>query len=366
MKDWMKGILWRRCGYFMKINLTANGKKYLTAAIVILSVYFVMKYISPIVSPFLLAFLLAGLLNPLVLSLHRKLKIRKSILAGLILFSFCALVIVSLWLIFSSLIANSSKIAGCIPDYQKDLCLLLDDCCSKVEQKFGVDGTQVENFIIEQMNVFAENLEVKVLPAVMGKSVGYMKNIVSFISFIAVMIIAILLIMKDYDKYLLKLKENKDFQGVRDVGRKVLLYVKTFMKAQLIILCIISTICAVTLTFTGMKSGILYGVLTGFMDMLPFIGTGIMLVPLAIFRLISGNYWQAILCFLLYAICALIREFLEPKLIGERVGVWPVGILFAVFAGIHLFGVWGIVKGPLSLVIICETCKYFWNLPEST
>ena len=138
------------------------------------------------------------------------------------------------------------------------------------------------------------------------------------------------------------------------------------MKAQLIILCIISTICAVTLTFTGMKSGILYGILTGFMDMLPFIGTGIMLVPLAIFRLISGNYWQAVLCFLLYALCALIREFLEPKLIGERVGVWPVGILFAVFAGIHLFGVWGIVKGPLSLVIICETCKYFWNLPEST
>lgn len=349
----------------MHIRLTDSGKKYLTAAIIILSVYFAMKYISPIVSPFLLAFLLAGLLNPLVQLLHKKLKIKKSVLTGLILFSVCALIIISFWLIFSSLIANGSKLADNIPAYQQDLCLLLNDCCDRVEQKFGVDGTQIENFIIEQMNVFVENLEVKVLPAVMDKSVGYVKSIVSFVSFIAVMIIAILLIMKDYDKYLSKYKENKDLQGIRDVGRKVLLYVKTFLKAQLIILCIISTVCAVTLTFTGMKGGIFYGLLTGFMDMLPFIGTGIMLIPLALFRLISGNYWQALLCFFLYVLCALIREFLEPKLIGERVGVWPVGILFAVFAGIHLFGVWGIIKGPLSLVIICETCKYFWNLQES-
>ena len=349
----------------MWTKLTDTGKKYLTAAIIILLVYFAMKYISPIVSPFLLAFLLAGLLNPLVQLLHKKLKIKKSVLTGLILFLFCALIIISFWLIFSSLIANGSKIADNIPFYQKELCLMLDDCCNKVEQKFGLDGSQIENFIIEQMNIFVENLEVKILPAVMDKSVGYMKSIVSFISFIVVLIIAILLIMKDYDKYMEKYRANKDFQGIRDVGRKVLLYVKTFIKAQLIILCIISTICALTLTFSGMKGGIFYGLLTGFMDMLPFIGTGIMLIPLALFRLISGNYWQALLCFFLYAFCALIREFLEPKLIGERVGVWPVGILFAVFAGIQLFGVWGIIKGPLSLVIICETCKYFWNLPEN-
>ena len=98
------------------------------------------------------------------------------------------------------------------------------------------------------------------------------------------------------------------------------------------------------------------------MDMLPFIGTGIMLIPLALYQLISGHYLQAFLCFALYAVCALVREFLEPKLIGDRVGVWPVGILFAVFAGLHLFGIWGIIKGPLSLVIICETCKYLWDL----
>ena len=344
-----------------KIELTENGKKYLTAVAIIFAVYFAMKYISPVVSPFLFAFLLAGLINPLAERANRKIKIRKPVLAGMILFLVCLIVIVLLWTLLSGLITGGSRLAVSMPDYQEELSVVLNDCCHIMEEKFGVDGARIENFIVEQIDIFIENLEVKVIPEVMGKSVGYMRNIVGFVSFTVVTIIAILLIMKDYDSYLEKLRKEESFKAFWEIGKKVLLYIKTFIRAQVIILCIISTVCAITLALAGMKGGILYGVLTGVMDMLPFIGTGIMLLPLAFFRLAAGNYWQAFLCFCLYAVCALIREFLEPKLIGERVGVWPVGILFAVFAGIHLFGVWGIVKGPLSLVIICESYKYLYN-----
>lgn len=48
----------------------------------------------------------------------------------------------------------------------------------------------------------------------------------------------------------------------------------------------------------------------------------------------------------------------------EKVGIWPVGILFSVFAGMKLFGIVGIIKGPVSLVIICETCKYLFAEKE--
>lgn len=348
-----------------KINISESWKKYLTVAAVTFAVYLGMKYVSPVVSPFLFAFLLAGVLNPVVRILHDKIKIRKSVLAGLLLFAAGVFMVILLWVILSALISGGGRLAGQIPDYQKEFNVFLGDCCSMMGQKFGVDGVQIEEFIVEQVNLFIDNLEVNVLPEMMGKSVNYMKNIVSFISIVVVMMIAVLLIMKDYDRYVAGWKREEGLKGVREVVKKVVLYVKTFVKAQIIILGIISTICAVSLALMGMEGGILYGILTGIMDMLPFIGTGIMLIPLAVFRLISGNYWQAFFCFCLYAVCALVREFLEPKLIGEKVGVWPVGILFAVFAGIELFGVWGIVKGPLSLVIICETCKYLWSRESS-
>lgn len=102
--------------------------------------------------------------------------------------------------------------------------------------------------------------------------------------------------------------------------------------------------------------------------MLPFIGTGIMLIPLAVFQLLYGNYGSAVLIVCLYGICVLLREFLEPRLIGSKVGILPVGILFAVFAGIRLFGIFGIIKGPVGLVVICEAYKYLLirkNEPEA-
>ena len=344
------------------ITMTQIGKKYFTAAIVSLLVYLSMKYLSPIASPFLLAFLLAGLLNPLASAIHKKIKIKKPVIAGIILFIVTILFAVLIWLLLSFLFTKGGKLACQMPDYQNEFSLLLGSCCDMMEKQFGVDGVQIEQFVIEQVDILIENLEVNVLPAVMGKSMDCARGIAGFFSFVVVMIIAALLVIKDYDRLLQRMKEEKDLRGIREVGKKIILYIKTFIKAQLIILCIISTLCAIVLTVGGIKGGLLYGIFTGVMDMLPFIGTGIMLIPLAVYQLINGCYLQAFLCFGLYAVCALVREFLEPKLIGESVGVWPVGILFAVFAGLHLFGIWGIIKGPLSLVIICETCKYLWDL----
>ena len=128
-------------------------------------------------------------------------------------------------------------------------------------------------------------------------------GIIGGISFFVVMLIAVILIMKDYGKLAERIKAEKELEGVLIVCKKVILYVKTFVKAQVVLLLIISTVCALTLGMIGMRGGALYGLITGFMDMLPFIGTGIMLMPLAIFMLINGKAKQAAVCLLLYAVC---------------------------------------------------------------
>lgn len=352
-------------GVFMdKFSMTEKGKKYIQIVLITLGVYLGMKFISPVVSPFILAFLLAGFINLPISWLHQKIKIKKSILAGLFLLFLSGIFLVVFWVLISLLWTGGQEIAGQLPDFQKEFGVFLDNCCCSLENRFGVDGIVIENFVLEQVDILIENLEVKVLPAVMGKSIDCIKGIAGGISFFVVMFIAVILIMKDYGKLTERLKAEKELEGVLFVCKKVILYVKTFVKAQVVLLLIISTVCALTLGFIGMKGGVLYGLITGFMDMLPFIGTGIMLMPLALIMLIDGKVKQAAVCLLLYAVCALIREFLEPKLIGNKIGVWPVGILFAVFAGIKLFGIAGIIKGPLSLVIICEICRYLWKRKE--
>lgn len=352
-------------GIFMdKMKLTQNSKKYIWIGVIVFAVYFSMRYLSPVISPFILAFFVVGLINPLVTRLHNRIRIKKSILTGIILLLLCAGLILATWLLCIGLFSGGKNLAGQLSGFGEELLILLRNCCDNMEARFGFDGVVIENFVLEQVEVLSENLEVNIFPTIMGKSVDFVKILAGFVSFLVVTIIAVLLIIKDYDRVMGRLIEEESFRGVMEVCVKVVIYVKTFVKAQLLILCIISAICALTLGISGIKGGVVYGIITGFMDLLPFIGTGIMLMPLAFFLLLQENYIQAIVCICLYIVCALVREFLEPKLIGNRVGVWPVGILFGVFAGIKLFGVAGIIKGPLALVIICEICKYLWKTEE--
>lgn len=344
-----------------KLHLSEGGKKYLWVVVIVFSVYFGMKYISPIVSPFIVAFLAAGFINPIVTRLQRKVKIKKSFLAGIVLLFFLVIAVLLCWLLGAALLAGGKSLARQLPGFREELMVLLQSSCDGIEARFGIDGVVIENFVTEQVEVLADNLEVNVFPAIMGKSVDVVKMLGGVFGFLAVAVIAVLLIIKDYDRVMGRLIEEESFRGIMEVCVKVVVYIKTFVKAQAVILCIISSICALTLGLAGIKGGIVYGIITGFMDMLPFIGTGIMLMPLALILLLQGSYLQAIICVGLYGVCALVREFLEPKLIGDKVGVWPVGILFAVFAGIKLFGIPGIIKGPLSLVIICEICRYLWK-----
>ena len=99
----------------------------------------------------------------------------------------------------------------------------------------------------------------------------------------------------------------------------------------------------------------LWGILAGVLDALPFIGTGVVLVPLAVQQFFCGSYVRGVVCLLLYAACIFIRELLEPKLIGKRIGVSPIAILLSIYGGIQLFGLWGIIGGPLGFVMIYQT-----------
>jgi predicted PurR-regulated permease PerM len=112
---------------------------------------------------------------------------------------------------------------------------------------------------------------------------------------------------------------------------------------------------AVTLGLARIQNGVLWGILAGVLDAFPFIGTGVVLVPLGIVQIVQGRYGTALVCGLLYVACIFLRELLEPRLIGRRIGVPPIAVLLSIYVGIRLFGVWGIVKGPLGFVVIRES-----------
>ena len=81
-------------------------------------------------------------------------------------------------------------------------------------------------------------------------------------------------------------------------------------------------------------------------------GVGTVLIPWGIVDLLSGNYQRGISMLLLYIIVLVVRQLIEPKIIGQQIGVHPLATLFSMYLGLQLFGIIGMIVGPVIMVII--------------
>lgn len=320
-------------------------------------VWFFFQYLFNLAAPFILAFLLITLFYPLLTRAQRRIPIKKKFLAVGIVLPLLLLVVGILWAV---MIMGGRQLEG-LPAFctqvGKQFELFFHQCCCGLDGRFGWDGQQIESFVVERMTIIMENVQVQVVPQILSSSYTCFKGIFSAVGFLAITCIIAFLLEKEYAGIMAGLRASKDLRLVQSVVEGVLSYIITFIKAQGVILLIISVLCSVTLSVAGVAGGIMFGILAGVLDVLPFIGTGIVLLPLAVWQVLNGQYVRAVVCVVLYGVCIVVREWLEPKLIGRRIGIAPVFMLLAVYAGVKLFGVGGIVKGPLALIVITEILK---------
>lgn len=331
--------------------------KYIRLAAAVLGVFLFMKFLLPLVYPFVIAALIVIPLHPHLERLEKKTKIGKGFLTTGILFLGGSVLIILLWLAASWAMRHISSLAGSLDIVEKNFHLFVSDCCRFMEDNVGLEASNIENLILERVDIFIENFQVSVVPRLMDESVYYVKAVCSIVAFIVITFIATILLAKDYDEILERARKSEIYEHARRIIRSVGKMIYTFLRAQAVILFCISVTSAIGLLLAGVKGGVTFGVLAGTLDALPFIGTGIVLMPLALWKLAQGNFIQAAVSVALYVACALIRECLEPRLIGKRMGILPVGILASVYVGVKVYGLAGVILGPLSLLLILEIIK---------
>lgn len=90
-----------------------------------------------------------------------------------------------------------------------------------------------------------------------------------------------------------------------------------------------------------------------FLDMLPVFGTGTVLCPWAVIKLFSGNYATAAGMFALYAVTLVVHQLVQPKLVGDSVGMDPFAALFFMFVGYRISNVTGMILAiPAGMILI--------------
>lgn len=329
--------------------------KLITLLGIIAVVYFFLEYIAHLISPVLVAMLFVTIFGPFLKKLQERFHIHRQIGAVFILVAFGAVILLLLWLLIT-------WIAGSLPQWVKGMDGiwegLLDSVqklCNLGSKITGMDTEYLEEELLNRMQEGADYVENHALPGLLSGSVRYVKHIITIGGFILLFIIATVFLAKDYDKIMNQMLNRQECHLVLDVICGIIRYVATFVKAQLLIMLLIGSICSVVLTLLRIPSGMFWGILAGVLDALPLFGTGIVLVPLAIMQLLSGKYLAGVLCLGLYVVCIFTRELLEPRLIGDKMGIPPLVVLATIYAGIQLFGLFGIIKGPLGFILVQQT-----------
>lgn len=321
------------------------------------AVYFFLKLISPVFSPAIIALVFLAMFGPFLKNVSKRLHINRQIGAIFLIFIFLSIIVLITFLLFSWMVGELPELIKEISSFCNELCEKSNPLYKFLNRMLGIDSENYLRLLGKELSDGERAMSSIKFTDILSKTVGLVQPLVSFLGFLLVFIVAAILLAGDYDKLMNKLLDREEFHFLLELLCGVLRYIGTYLRAQLIIMTIIGTLCAITLYIAKIRFGILFGILAGILDALPLIGTGTVLVPLSVFQIINGEYVKAIVCIVLYVICIVVREFTEPKLIGGRTGISPAAIITSMYAGVKLFGLLGIIKGPLGLIIIWEIVR---------
>ncbi|MDV2683604.1 sporulation integral membrane protein YtvI [Alkalihalophilus lindianensis] len=125
-----------------------------------------------------------------------------------------------------------------------------------------------------------------------------------------------------------------------------------FVKAQFILMLITGFIVLVGLLILKVEHALTLAVVIGIAELLPYLGTGTILIPWFVYLYITGEFSMAIGLSILYGIIVAVRQLIEPKILSSNLNLNPVAVLISLFVGLQLFGALGLLVGPVLLVLV--------------
>lgn len=334
-----------RTGFFIKL------------AIITLGVYLGFRFILPLILPFIIAYLLAWIVRPTTELLYRRAKIPRTIGGSISVLLLISIVVLSLFYLGNILIRQFISFARSLPVYLSILTAKLDYICSNCDEIFGLSSGSVRVLMDDNIRNVVNKVKTDIIPGMTARTFGLTVKIVGLIGIFLIILISAVLIIKEAPELQKKYKNSDLYNDLNSVTVKLADAGVAYLRAQLLIMILVAVCCVTGLVVIRNEYALLLGIFIAILDALPIIGSGMILIPWSIIMLINGNIFAAAILITVYLLCQIIREIVEPKLIGNRIGIRPLYTLMSMYVGLKLFGIAGFILGPVGLIIIIAIIK---------
>lgn len=354
--------------YEKKKNFIVSALFY---ALLLLLIYCIFRYLIVWFMPFLIGLLIAVCLQKPANWLHKKTKIPQKFLAAALVFLCLGLLGVIVWQIGFYLVNQVSGLADLIPVVVNELPEIMDNITNRFSHLIMSLPGNLDlsvNTLTQSVLQTVQNIASSFSQSAGSWAINVMKNVPNIIVSFVITIISCCFISVDYDNIVIFIKRQLSPRVkslLVSIKNTFLRNTLRMLRAYLLIMFVTFVELAVGLSLLRVNYSVILAAIICVVDILPVLGTGTVLIPWAVIAFLLGNTYLAIGIAVLYAIIAVIRNIIEPKIVGKQIGLHPIVTLIAIYVGLKTFGFLGLFFFPMTLIVLKSLHEsgeiHLWN-----
>ncbi len=309
--------------------------------------------------PFVIGWIIAMIANPLVRFLESRLKVVRKHGSVLVVITVLALIIGALYLLLSKLLSEASGLLQSLPQlwetFQievRNIGRQLENLFSFLPDQLGIQMKAVADNLDSYMGVLLQNVATPTVEA--AGSVA--KSLPSILVNTVVVILSSYFFIAERDTILNIWKQYMPENSKKHMSymrRDAIRLIGGYFMAQFRIMFVVAAILTVGFLVLQVPYSFLLALLISLLDFLPVFGTGTVLIPWGLIKLLSGEYYMAGGLILLYILSQFIRQAIQPKIVGDSMGLPPLMTLVLLYIGFKVSGLGGMILAvPVGLVFL--------------
>ena len=320
---------------------------------------FVLPHLIGFFMPFVIGWIVSLMANPLVHFLEKRVKLLRKHSTVIIMVTVILLIVGMMTAISILIYREAKELTNDLPALVNSTGAKLNNFTEVIRQKSEALPPKMQKSILEFINGAGD--EVKKM--VSNKELLSANRVSSYARNMAGGLLAIIItILSAY--FFTACKDEMSCFCKKHLPATIINYWRLVMdnfkaafggyfKAQFKIMIILTAIMFLGFELLQVRYSFLFALGIAVLDFLPVFGTGAILWPWAILDMLSGNYFRAICFVVIYLVCQIVKQFLQPKMVGDSIGLHPLATLIILFVGFKLYGVAGMILGiPIGMVLV--------------
>ena len=348
--------------------MTVNWQKLASIGIcILLAMFFTFllgKYLLSVFLPFIIAFLLASLTDSVSTPLSKKLKSRKRPLSAAVLLLVFLVLGTMIYFGITRLVKELKNFILKLGESGGSLHLRIENVKDRIMNlssqisflnSFDTNEhlSDISLKIDEVASAFISELVSKLGSFLSTAATELIRSLPSLLAFLLITVIASFYFAIDYDnvkEYVTAITPTslkKRFPRIKERTKSLAV---RYLKAYSVLMIITFFELLVGFLVLGVDYFFLLAVLIAFLDILPVFGVGTALIPWMIFEFFTYDFKMGFGLLVLWGFISIVRQFSEPKIVGETIGIHPVATVIGIYVGFKLFGLLGMFLSPAVLL----------------